>query len=155
MDEESKAASTLNPFSSNITNPYINNFGESNNFDNNLNNVKSSEKQIDQPKEINFENIPEPLKDVMESNTIISENKPGDINNIDTKNDKNINDFGNVDMDHFGKVNIDETVLEEKKENMQEKNNNDDDEDDDFNTASIVQQYSSGNEIQFETKVKK
>ena len=153
MDEESKAASTLNPFSSNITNPYINNFGESNNFDNNLNNVKSSEKQIDQPKEINFENIPDPLKDVMESNTIISENKPGDINNIDTKNDENINDFGNVDMDPFGKAKIAETVLEEKKENIQEKNNNDDDEDDDFKTASIVQQYSSGNEIQFETKV--
>ena len=91
----------------------------------------------------------------MESNTIISANKPGNANNIDTKNDEKINDFGNVDMDPFGKVNIAETVLEEKKENIQEKNNNDDDEDDDFNTASIVQQYSSGNEIQFETKVKK
>ena len=154
MDEESRAASTLNPFCSDRSNPYANILEESNNLNSIQNNsIKSNENKVEQPnKDINFEDIPNPFTNLVESNTIISENNKGNSNIIDTKDDKKINDFDNVDLDPLGKAKLAETVLEEKKEDIKEKNS-DEDNDDDFNTASVVLQFSRGNDIQFETKV--
>ena len=153
MDEESRAASTLNPFSSDRSNPYANNLEGSNNFDNIQNNsIKSSEYKVDQPNiDTNLEDIPDPLINLNESNTVLFENKKGDSNNIDEKNDNIKKEWGNIDIDPFGKANLAQTVLEEKKEDIKE-TKNDEDDDDDFNTASVVYQFSGGNENQFEAK---
>ena len=141
-NEEEKAVSILNPFYSEVENPFANKIEESNN----LGKEQKNENKVEEPiKDLDLENSKNPFEDLIENNTIVSQEKKEDTNNIIEKKDNNANEWGNINLDPFSQVNDMETVVKDTKQDIKVNN---DDFDDGFNTASVVLQFSRGNDIQ-------
>ena len=113
-NEEDNTSSMLNPFYSHNKNP----------FDNNLNNSINENKEINQEtNNVKFEDIKNPLENLVETNTIIPE-QPKEVKNEKKEENKN-KEWENINMDPLASAKVVETVVqsEEKLKNSDESRN--------------------------------
>jgi hypothetical protein len=102
--------------------------------------VKKNENKNEQEpiKELNLEDIKDPLADIIENNSIINEPSAEDINKINQSNNIYKSESDNDNFNLFKKDSKTES-LNNKEEKQNNINNIDDD--DDFYTGSVINQY--------------
>ena len=115
-NNEEQLASRNNPFYSPNPNPFDNDFNASSNKNQpqiNNNNIQQ------QPNNVKFEDIKDPLANLIETNTIVSE-QPKEVKNEVKEENKN-KEWGNINMDPLASAKVVETIVQSE-DNKQEKN---------------------------------
>ena len=105
-----------NPFYSPNPNPFDNDFNASNN--NNQPQINNNNNK-EQPNNVKFEDIKDPLAGLIETNTVVSE-QPKEVN-TDKKEENKNKEWGNVNMDPLASAKVVETIVQSE-DNKQEKN---------------------------------
>ena len=120
VENGEKAGSKINPFHSSNSNRFNNNsFNASKNTAQTINNNSIKEMNKDN---IKLEDIEDPLNNIVETNTIISEQPKEIQNNINVQ--ENNKEWGNINMDPLASAKIVETVVQsndKKQEDNKEK----------------------------------